>query len=100
MIKQLQNEHFGKSDNEINEELSRSDLIIIDDLGAEFETPFANAAINEIIDDTVLMGKPMILISNLNRIEFEERYGERAASRLNAFEIVEFFGTDVRQRKK
>lgn len=100
VIKQLQNEHYGKSDNEVNEELSRNDLIIIDDLGAEFETPFANAAINEIIDDTVLMGKPIILISNLNRIEFEERYGERAASRLNAFEIVEFFGTDVRQRKK
>ncbi len=100
IIKQLQNEHFGKSDTDLAEELNRNDLIIVDDLGAEFETPFANAAINEIIDDAVLMGKPMILISNLNRNEFEERYGERAASRLNAFEIVEFYGTDIRQRKK
>ncbi len=100
VIKQLQNEHFGKGDTDLNEELSRNDLVIIDDLGAEFETPFANAAINEIIDDAVLMGKPMILISNLNRTEFEQRYGERAASRLNSFEIVEFHGTDLRQKNK
>lgn len=100
VIKQLQNEHFGKADSDLIEDLNRNDLIIIDDLGAEFETPFATAAINEIIDDAVLMGKPMILISNLNRGQFEERYGERAASRLNAFEFVTFFGTDVRQRKK
>ena len=100
VIKQLQNEHFGKADGDLIEDLNRNDLIIIDDLGAEFETPFATAAINEIIDDAVLMGKPMILISNLNRSQFEDRYGERASSRLNAFEFVTFFGTDVRQRKK
>ncbi len=100
VIKQLQNEHFGKGDTDLNEELSRNDLVIIDDLGAEFETPFATAAINEIIDDAVLMGKPMILISNLNRKEFEERYGERAASRLNAFEIIQFYGTDIRLKNK
>lgn len=100
VVKQLHNEHYGKGETDIYEDLNRSDLIIVDDLGAEFESPFATAAINEIIDDAVLMGKPMILISNLNRSEFEERYGERAASRLNSFEVVEFYGTDVRQRKK
>lgn len=100
VIKQLQNEHFGKSDTDLNEELGRNDLVIIDDLGAEFETQFASAAINEIVDDAILMGKPMILISNLSKTEFEERYGERMASRLNAFEIIQFFGTDIRQKKK
>lgn len=100
VIKQLNNEHFGKGDTDLNEELSRNDLVIIDDLGAEFETPFGTAAINEIIDDAVLMGKPMILISNLDKNAFEQRYGERVASRLNAFEIIQFFGTDIRQKKK
>lgn len=100
VIKQLNNEHFGKGDTDLNEELSRNDLVIIDDLGAEFETPFGTAAINEIIDDAVLMGKPMILISNLDKTAFEERYGERVASRINAFEIIQFFGTDIRQKNK
>ncbi len=100
VIKQLNNEHFGKGDTDLNEELNRNDLVIIDDLGAEFETPFGTAAINEIIDDGVLMGKPMILISNLDKNAFEKRYGERVASRLNAFEIIQFFGTDIRQKNK
>ena len=100
VIKQLNNEHFGKGDTDLNDELSRNDLVIIDDLGAEFETPFGTAAINEIIDDAVLMGKPMILVSNLNRAQFEARYGERVASRLNTFEIIQFFGTDIRQKLK
>lgn len=100
VVKQLQNEHFGKGDTDLNEELSRNDMVIIDDLGAEFETPFATAAINEIIDDAVLMGKPMIIISNLDKKAFEDRYGERVASRLNEFEIIQFFGTDIRQKIK
>ena len=60
----------------------------------------AQQYINEIIDDAVLMGKPMILISNLDKKAIEQRYGERVASRLNAFEIIQFFGTDIRQKKK
>ena len=100
VIKQLQNEQFGKSDTDLNEELNTHDLIIIDDLGAEYETPFATAAVNEIVEDAVLMGKPMILISNLDKAKFEERYGERMASRLNVFEIIQFYGTDIRQKNK
>ena len=100
IIKQMQNEHFGKGDSDLAEELSRNDLVIIDDLGAEYETPFANSVINEIIDDAVLMGKPMIIISNLDKKAFEQRYGERVASRLNAFEIIEFVGSDIRIQKK
>lgn len=99
VIRQLENERFGKSNTDLNEELSRNDLIIIDDLGAEFETPFATAAINEIVDDAVLMCKPMILISNFDRYTLETRYGERMASRLNAFEIIQFHGNDIRQKK-
>ncbi len=100
IIKQMQNEHFGKDEGDLSEELNRNDLVIIDDLGAEFETPFGCSVINEIIDDAVLMGKPMIIISNLDKNAFENRYGERVASRLNAFEIIEFYGSDIRVQKK
>lgn len=100
IIKQMQNEHFGRSDTNLSEEMNRNDLIIIDDLGAEFESPFATAVVNEIIDDAVLMGKPLIIVSNMEKDDLEERYGERVASRLNAFEIIQFHGTDVRVQKK
>ncbi len=100
IIKQVQAESYSKGEGDLIEELNRNDLVIIDDLGAEYETPFACSVINEIIDDGVLMGKPMIIISNLDKKAFENRYGERVASRLNAFEIIEFFGSDIRVQKK
>ncbi len=100
VIKRFQSEQYAKDDTDFNEDINRNDLIIIDDLGAEYETPFATSVINGLIDDAVLMCKPMIIISNLDKTAFEERYGERVASRLNTFEIIQFFGTDIRQKNK
>jgi DNA replication protein DnaC len=100
VIKQAQNDSFSKGEEDLSEELNRHDLVIIDDLGAEYETPYSCSIINAIIEDAVLMGKPMIIISNLDKKAFENRYGERVASRLNAFEIIEFFGSDIRVQKK
>lgn len=100
VVKQLKNESFGRSDSSLEEELKASDLVIIDDLGAEFESDFGNAAINELVDDTILNGKALIIISNLSVRELESRYGQRFTSRLNGFEVLEFVGEDIRQIKK
>ena len=100
MVKQLKNENFGKSDTNLEEELNSSDLIVIDDLGAEFESDFGNATINEIVSDAILNGKAMIIISNLSVGQLEARYGQRLTSRLNGFEVIEFVGEDIRQIKK
>ena len=75
-------------------------LLIVDDLGAEFSTPFGEATINELVNNAILSGKPMIIISNLSVDELEARYGQRMVSRLNSFEVVEFIGEDIRQIKK
>ena len=74
--------------------------MIIDDLGAEFSTAFSEATINELINNAILTGKPMIIISNLSVDELEKRYGQRVVSRLNSFEVIEFMGEDIRQLKK
>ncbi len=100
IVKQLKNESFGRSDSSLEEEINSSDLIIIDDLGAEFSSEFGNASINELICDAILNGKALIIISNLSVGELEARYGQRLTSRLNSFEVLEFKGEDVRQIKK
>ncbi len=100
IVKQMKNENFGRADSNIEEEIDSADLIIIDDLGAEFESDFGNAAINELICDAILNGKAMIIISNLSVGELEARYGQRLTSRLNGFEVLEFIGEDIRQLKK
>lgn len=100
LVKKLEKEYFGRSNDSIEEQLQKSDLIIIDDLGAEFSTQFSVAAINEFVNDMILAGKAMIIISNLSKAELEERYGQRITSRLNSFEIIQFYGEDIRQQKK
>ena len=97
IIKQLEKERFGRSVDSVEEEIEKSDLVIVDDLGAEFATPFAEATVNELVNNAILSGKPMIMISNLSVDELEERYGQRVVSRLNSFEVVEFIGEDIRQ---
>ena len=99
ILKEMEKEHFGRSNGNIEEELEKSDLIIIVDLGAEFSTQFSVAAINDIKNNAVLTGKPMIIISNLSREELENKYGQRVTSRLGGFEIIQFVGEDIRQLK-
>lgn len=98
IVKKLEKERFGRADESVEEEIERSDLLIIDDLGAEFSTAFSQAAINELVNNAILSGKPMIIISNLSRAELEEKYGQRLTSRLNCFEIIQFVGEDIRQQ--
>ena len=100
IVKQLKNESFGRSDTSLEEEIHTADLVVIDDLGAEFESDFGNAAINELINDAILDGKAMIIVSNLTVGQLEARYGQRLTSRLNSFEVIEFIGEDIRQIKK
>ncbi|MBR4286891.1 MAG: ATP-binding protein [Clostridia bacterium] len=100
VTKQLEKERFGRSADSLEEEIEKCDLMIIDDLGAEFSTEFSKATINELINNAILSGKPMIIISNLSVDELEKRYGQRVVSRLNSFEVIEFMGEDIRQLKK
>lgn len=100
IIKQMKNESFGRSDSSLEEEINSSDLVIIDDLGAEFESDFGNATINELVCDAIMNGKALIIISNLSVTQLEARYGQRLTSRLNSFEVLEFVGEDIRQIKK
>lgn len=100
IIKQMKNESFGRSDSSLEEELNSADLVIIDDLGAEFESDFGNATINELVCDAIMNGKALIIISNLSVGQLEARYGQRLTSRLNGFEVLEFVGEDIRQIKK
>lgn len=100
IVKQMKNESFGRADTSIEDEIYSSDLVVIDDLGAEFESEFGNAAINELVSDAILNGKAMIIVSNLTVGQLESRYGQRLTSRLNSFEVVEFMGEDIRQLRK
>ena len=75
------------------------DLLIIDDLGSEFATNYTVSALFEVVNKRLINNKKMIITTNLDIIGLNENYTSRFASRISGdFEILEFFGDDVRLR--
>lgn len=100
LLSRIEREHFsGKGDDTLNS-LLECDLLILDDLGAEFSTAFTTAAIYNIINSRILTGRPTVISTNLSADELNDRYGERVMSRMiGNFEKYMFLGNDVRQQK-
>ncbi len=74
-----------------------SDLLILDDLGAEFVTPYTNAALFDILNSRLITGKKTILNTNLDLKELSTRYSERLVSRIiGSYHKLFFFGEDLR----
>lgn len=102
LLTQLEKEHFGrlKDDTSPEEMMLSADLLIIDDLGAEFVTQFTVAAIYNILNTRILRGLPTIISTNLMYDEIGDKYSERVYSRIiGNFTPLEFLGHDVRQLK-
>ncbi len=82
------------------ENLSRCDLLIVDDLGTEMPGQFVTAALYSLLNDRILDGKPMVISTNLTTEEMTKRYSPQIASRLRgSFQRVPFVGTDIRVMK-
>lgn len=103
LLNKLEREHFGKYSNSsfIEESVLECDLLIIDDLGAEFETKFTVSEIYNIINTRLLSGLPTIISSNISLDELTSHYGARITSRvIGTYELLLFCGKDIRQIKK
>lgn len=102
ILHKIEMEHFGRD--KINDTLSlvnNSDLLIIDDLGTEFESPFYNSTIYNIINTRLNIAKSTIISTNLELKDIDTRYSKRISSRLSTmYTCMVFSGRDVRSQKK
>ena len=101
----LEDLHFNRDVSEGNRYLVSHaldcDLLILDDLGAEFSTQFTSAELFRIINSRMMDGKKMIISTNMDFNELKKRYSERICSRImGGFEVVGFFGDDIRRKMK
>ncbi len=96
----LEKEHFGREPYADTESLlTDCDLLILDDLGAEYTTGFTKAAVYNIVNTRLLCARPTILNSNLTFSELEARYSDRVTSRiLGSYTVLHFVGSDMRIR--
>jgi DNA replication protein DnaC len=92
--------HYKEDSENTFDNLLAADLVIFDDLGAEYGNGYNVALINNIIDTRLNKNKPMIVNTNLNSEELEKRYEQRFLSRLYySFSRVNVSGPDIRQIK-
>lgn len=99
----IENEHFNrtKANENTEETITECDLLIMDDLGAEFSTSFTVSVFYNIVNNRMLAGKPTIISTNLTPPELESRYSRRVTSRLiSEYQALNFVGRDIRQLKK
>ncbi|MBQ7123673.1 MAG: ATP-binding protein [Oscillospiraceae bacterium] len=98
LVSELEREHFSFSGSDSSiKKYSRCELLIIDDLGAEFPSSFTTAAIGSLINERLYENLPTIISTNLSSKELAERYSERTASRiLGEYKKLFFVGEDIR----
>lgn len=80
----------------------KADLLIIDDLGAEFSTVISASELFNIVNARILEKKHTVISTNLNPItDFENSYSQRIVSRfVGYYAMLKFFGKDIRLSKK
>lgn len=102
LLSSLEQQRFGRSSEGLTEqELLDCDLLILDDLGAEFTTQFTISIIYNLINTRLLTGKPVIISTNLSPKELEDKYAQRITSRIiGNYVSLRFCGRDVRQLKR
>ncbi|MBO7519624.1 MAG: ATP-binding protein [Clostridia bacterium] len=100
LFAKMESEHFGEhSDTSYNEAVS-CDLLIIDDLGGEFVSPYIQSLVYNIINTRLLARKPTIINTNLSMADINAIYTPRVASRLlGEYTAKRFLGNDIRQQK-
>ncbi len=102
LLRQIENENFGRVENRNTlETLLDADLLILDDLGAEFGSTFSESVVYNILNSRISAGRPMIISSNLTVQQFYDQYSRRIVSRLFTQLVqMRFIGKDVRQLKR
>ncbi len=100
-LRAIEKEHFGKADGDTLEAILKADLLILDDLGSEFESAFNTSVVYNIINTRCNEGKPMIISTNIPPQRLSERYDDRIVSRLTGnLKPLRFLGEDIRQIKR
>ena len=99
LLRRIESEHFGRTEGDTEGQLADCDLLSLDDLGMEFDSPFYRTCIYNLLNARLLEGRPTIISTNMTLSNIQERYGDQIASRLvGSFELLLCVGKDIRQQ--
>ena len=99
LTRQIEDEHFNRREGDTMGIIFESELLILDDVGSEFKSPFSESVLYEMINERINRRKPTIVSTNLSLSDLRSRYDERIVSRLTGcFMSFKFVGNDVRKK--
>jgi len=99
VLMRFENVRFGREDLSAVQKYFDCDLLIMDDLGAEFLTPVSESALYNVINTRITSARPLILSTNLTPRQIASSYNDRISSRLDGeFVILHFAGEDLRRK--
>lgn len=98
LLNDFEAEQFGKKEATFaTEDYLNADLLIIDDLGTEFYSPFVEASLYQVINTRMTRKKPTLISTNLSIADRAETYADRLNSRLTySFLNLAFPAADLR----
>ncbi len=99
ILKQIEQEYFDRGHNtDTLKQLCSTELLILDDLGTEFNNAFITGTLYEIINTRLNRKLSTIITTNiLDDSLFAVRYGEKISSRLvGCYTTLPFVGNDIR----
>lgn len=96
----MEDEHFNLRSDVSYKAAVECDLLVIDDLGGEFVSPYIQSLLYNIVNTRLLASRPTIISTNLSMADIESRYTPRVSSRLiSGYITKKFLGNDIRQIK-
>ena len=99
IFKRVEYEHFNLNhETSTLESLKACDLLVLDDLGAEFNSPFVTSTLYDVVNSRISERRSTILTTNyIDEDALARRYGEKISSRLiGCCTVLPFFGEDIR----
>lgn len=87
----------GEEEEDAREDIMEVDMLCIDDLGTEYRNNYTLTTMFQILNERMLLRKPVMISTNMNFEQIREEYSERIASRLlHSSLIFGFQGNDLR----
>ena len=103
ILSKLEREHFAyqyQEESNTYNLLIDCDLLIMDDLGTEFQSNFTKTAIYNLFNTRIMRGKPSILTTNYQLSELQDMYSQRFVSRVvGSCDRLYFLGEDNRIKR-
>lgn len=98
----VERERFSDGEGNTLAALQNAELLILDDLGTEYLSPYVSSCLYSLINTRVCRSLPTIYTSNIvNDTDLQRRYTEKIVSRLlGSCETLCFCGEDIRLQGK